>query len=93
MQSIGDVDLATAQQQYARAATLFGLADQMHRHVHYAVAGPMRALAEAALTLVRAALEPAVFAEAFTTGQQMTLNEAFATVLVPAGGAGLRNAA
>ena len=45
--------LATAQQQYPRAATLFGLADQVHGQVHYAIGGPMRALADAALATVR----------------------------------------
>ena len=75
--------LATAQQQYLRAATLFGLADKMHSQIHHAIAGPMRALADAALATVRAALEPAVFAEAFTTGQQISLEEAFATILAP----------
>jgi ATP/maltotriose-dependent transcriptional regulator MalT len=73
--------LAMAQQQYERAATLFGLADQMHRQLHYAIAGPMRTLADAALASVRAALDPAVFAEAFTAGQQMALEEVFASLL------------
>ena len=75
--------LATAQQQYRRAATLFGLAEQVHSQIHYAIAGPMRALADAALATVRDALEPAVFAEAFAMGQQMSLEEAFATILAP----------
>jgi len=77
--------LATAQQQYLRAARLFGLADQAHNHLHYAIAGPMRALADAALATVGgplgAALEPALFAEAFAAGQQLSLAEAFATIL------------
>lgn len=75
--------LATAQQQYQRAAVLFGLAEQMHRQVHHAVGGPMRALADAALATAQAALGPIVFAEAFATGQQMTLAQAFATILAP----------
>lgn len=33
--------------------------------------------------MVQAALEPAYFAEAFATGQQMALAEAFATILRP----------
>ena len=69
--------LATAQQQYLRAATLSGLADQAHSQVHYAIAGPMRALADAALAPVRDALDPAVFAAAFAAGQQLSLEEAF----------------
>ena len=75
--------VATAQQQYLRAATLFGLADQVHSHIHYAIAGPMRALADAALAMVRAALEPEVFAAAFAAGQQLSLDEAFASILNP----------
>lgn len=75
--------VATAQQQYLRAATLFGLADQVHSYIHYAIAGPMRALADAALATVQAALDPVVFAEAFATGQQMSLEQAFATILAP----------
>jgi len=35
------------------------------------------------LATVRATLEPALFAEAFATGQQMALEEAFATLLAP----------
>ncbi|MFN8491774.1 MAG: hypothetical protein U0350_29510 [Caldilineaceae bacterium] len=38
----------------------------------------MRTLADKALATVRAALDPAVFAAAFTAGQQMTLVESFA---------------
>jgi tetratricopeptide (TPR) repeat protein len=70
--------LATAQQQHLRAATLFGLADQVHSQVHDAIGGRIRSLADAALATVRAALEPAVFAEAFAAGRQMSLNEPFA---------------
>lgn len=80
--------LATAQQQYQRAATLFGLAEQAHSQIHDAIAGPMRSLADAALATVQAALEPKVFAEAFVTAQQMALAEAFATILVPTSTAG-----
>jgi len=75
--------VATVQGQYLRAAILFGLADQVHSQISYAIAGPIRALADAALARVQAALDPAVFAEAFATGQQMSLKEAFATVLHP----------
>ena len=53
--------------QYLRAATLFRLADQVHRQIKYAIAGPMRALADTALATVQAALDPVVFAEAFAT--------------------------
>jgi hypothetical protein len=73
--------LATAQQQYQRAATLFGLAEQAHSQIHHAIGGPMRALADAALATVQATLEPAAFTEAFAAGQQILLEEAFATLL------------
>lgn len=74
--------LATVQQHYLRAATLFGLAEQVRRRVHYAAADPPRPLAAAALATVQAALEPAAFAEAFAAGQQMALKAAFVTQLV-----------
>jgi hypothetical protein len=48
----------------------------------------MRALADAALTTARAALEPAIFAEAFNAGQQMSLAAGFATILAPTQPAG-----
>jgi len=43
----------------------------------------MRALADAALATVQAALNPVVFAETYATGQQMSLEEAFVTILAP----------
>ncbi|MEZ4682920.1 MAG: hypothetical protein R2932_52800 [Caldilineaceae bacterium] len=70
-----------AQQQYRRAATLFGLAEQVGSRIRYSPAGPMRPLNDAALATVQAALEPAAFAAAFAAGQQMTLAEAFAMIL------------
>ncbi|MEZ4866279.1 MAG: tetratricopeptide repeat protein [Caldilineaceae bacterium] len=72
--------LAVAQQQYLRSATLFGLAEAIHRQIHYAIGGPMRALADAALATVQAALEPAAFAEAFAAGQGMSLEQAFSVI-------------
>jgi hypothetical protein len=62
---------------------LFGLAGQVHSQIHHVISGPMRALADAALLIVQTTLEPAAFAEAFAAGQQMTLEEAFATLLAP----------
>jgi hypothetical protein len=73
--------LATAQQQYQRAATLFGLAEAVGRQLHAVPAAPMESLVETALAAVREALEPADFAEAFAAGQQMSLEEAYATIL------------
>jgi hypothetical protein len=72
--------LATAQEAYLRAATLFGLADEMCSRIHYVLAGPARQLADAALETVRAALDPATFDEAFTAGQQLSPEEAFAMI-------------
>lgn len=43
----------------------------------------MRALADAAVATVAEVLDPALFAEAFATGQQMALSEAFAILPVP----------
>jgi len=80
--------LATAQGQYVRAATLFGLAEAMHGQIHHIYQSPMVPLVAAALATVRAALDPFVFAEAFAAGQQMALVEAFATVLAPSAGGG-----
>jgi tetratricopeptide (TPR) repeat protein len=75
--------LATAQQQHRRAAMLFGLAEQAHSHIHYVYTGPVRAQVDAALVTVRETLSVEVFAEAFTRGQQLSLDEAFATILAP----------
>ena len=74
--------LATAQQQYHRAATLFGLAEQAHSQINHVIGGPMRALADDALATVKSALEPAAFAEAFAAGQQTTVEEALAAILL-----------
>lgn len=59
----------------------FELAEQAHSQIHYAIGGPIRALANVELAMVRAALDAAVFAEAFATGQQLSLEEAFTTIL------------
>ncbi len=75
--------VATAQGQYQRAALLFGLAEQTNSQIHHAYAGPLRTQADVALATVRAALDPAVFAEAFAAGQQLSLKQAFATILQP----------
>ena len=72
--------LATAQQHYRCAATLFGLAEQVGSRIGYVPAGPVRPLNDAAQVTVREALRKATFAEAFAAGQQMTLGEAFAAL-------------
>ncbi len=75
--------LATARQAYVRAATLFGLAEQISQRIRYPLVEPVQSLVNAALATVQAALEPAAFAEAFAAGQQMALDEAFAMLLAP----------
>jgi hypothetical protein len=72
--------LATAQGHYQCAATLFGLADAADHQFHHVYTGSMLPL-DATLAAVREALDPVVFAEAFTAGQQMSLEEAFAIIL------------
>jgi hypothetical protein len=57
------------------------LAEQAQCQIRYVIGRSMLSLADAALAKVQAALEPAVFAEAFTVGQRMTLAKAFTTLL------------
>jgi predicted ATPase len=75
--------IATAQQRYQHSALFFGHVNQISNRLGYVYAGPMRSLADTALATVQVALEPAAFAEAFAAGQQMSLDEAFATILAP----------
>ena len=75
--------LFSAQGAYLRAATLFGAAQALRSQLHYELAGPARLMADAALATVRAELDPAVFAAAFGAGQQLSQEEAFATILAP----------
>jgi hypothetical protein len=77
------VRLAAAQGRYLHAATLAGVTDAAQRQTHNVYAGPALPLFDAAVAQVRSALEPAVFAEAFAAGQQLALEEAFSTILVP----------
>jgi hypothetical protein len=73
--------LATAQHAYTHGAILFGLAEQIRVQIHCALDPPVRPLIAAALETVRAALGAEVFTEAYTTGQQLSLDEAYATIL------------
>jgi predicted ATPase len=75
--------LATAQHHYLRASTLFGLAEAMRQQIKYELVELVRPLVNAAMTTVRESLDPAVFAEAFIAGQQLSLGEAYATLLAP----------
>jgi len=49
------------------------------------LAEPVHSLAESALATVREVLGAELFGEAFTVGQQISLDEAFATILTPDG--------
>jgi predicted ATPase/DNA-binding XRE family transcriptional regulator len=80
--------LATAQGAYLRSAALFGLAEVLRTPLNFEFAGPARRLADEAMAQARAALGPALFDEAFTAGQQLSLEEAFATLLAPDSAAG-----
>jgi hypothetical protein len=62
---------------------LFGLAEQMHSHIAYAYAGPIRDLVDTALAKVHEALGTELFVDVFAKGQQLSLEEAFATILSP----------
>ncbi len=75
--------LATAQGAYPRAASLFGLAEKVRSQIGFEPVGPVRLLADAALATARASLDAVRFDEAFTAGQQLSLEEAFATILAP----------
>jgi predicted ATPase/DNA-binding XRE family transcriptional regulator len=73
--------LAVARQHYQRAATLFGLAEGTRNSAHYTLVEPVCAQIDAALTKVSAALAPTLFAETFVAGQQLSITEAFTTIL------------
>jgi DNA-binding NarL/FixJ family response regulator len=67
--------LATAQHHFLRAATLFGLAEQVRSHMNYELVGPVRRLVDAALATVREALGAERFAEAWVAGRSMPLEQ------------------
>lgn len=75
--------LVTAQGDYLRAATLFGLADQVSTRINYVPAEPVHSLIDAARATVRDALDGNVFAEVLAAGQRLSLGEAFTTILAP----------
>ena len=79
--------LATAQHRYQRAATLFGLAEQVGSRIRYSAAQPVRPLIDAARAMVREALGEAAFDEAFAAGQNLSLDESFAVLLSVGGDA------
>lgn len=73
--------LAVARQHYQRAAALFGLAEAARNGAQYTLVEPVCAQIDDALTKVRAAVEPTLFAKAFAAGQQLSITEAFTTIL------------
>ncbi|MEZ4733887.1 MAG: hypothetical protein R3E79_42895 [Caldilineaceae bacterium] len=75
--------LAAQQAHYLLAATRLGLAEQIAKRIGYADKTPMRQAIDTCATAIRTALEPAVFAEAFATGQGMRLAAAFTILLAP----------
>jgi hypothetical protein len=72
--------LATARRQYERAALLFGQAAQAHGHLRERYAGPMLALNDRALVMVRSALSPEEFDKAFAAGKQLTIDDLLANL-------------
>jgi hypothetical protein len=85
--------LATAQQNYHQAATLFGFADKIQSQSHYTLAAPVRTRLESALATVRTALSDALFTEIFRAGQRLPLSEGFATVSASCGASGMHTLA
>lgn len=73
--------LAAARQHYQQAARLFGLAEAARNNAHCTLVEPVCAQINDALTKVRTALEPPLFAETFAAGQQLSITEAFTTIL------------
>jgi tetratricopeptide (TPR) repeat protein len=73
--------LAAAQGAYRRCAVLFGAAERARDRLHYELAGPPRRWIEEARAQANEALGPALFAEAFTAGEQLPPEEAFATMM------------
>lgn len=75
--------LATMQGQYLRAAALLGIVEAAHRRIHYVNTGPMLSLVSAARAQVREALGVELFDQLFAAGQQLSLDEAYTTLLAP----------
>lgn len=75
--------LAAAQQQYRRAAVLFGLAERVSKQIQYVYAGPTCTQLNAVLAAAHQELGAELFATASSVGQQLSLDEAFATLVRP----------
>jgi predicted ATPase/DNA-binding SARP family transcriptional activator len=74
--------LATAHEHYRRAAILFGLAEQLGSQIRYAPVEPVRVQIDAALATVQQALGAEQFAQDFTLGRGLSLQEAFSTTVM-----------
>ncbi len=77
--------LAVLREAYEWAATLFGLAEETSRRMYYTLVEPVRAQNRAALVRAQASLDLARFGAAFAAGQQMTVEDAFATLRATTG--------
>jgi hypothetical protein len=67
--------LATARQQFQRAAVIFGLAERLRAEIHHVLDQPVRPLVEASLEQVRSALDPADFAAARECGHVLSFRD------------------
>jgi tetratricopeptide (TPR) repeat protein len=73
--------LAVACEHYQHAAVLFSVAEVTRQRTYCTLVEPVRIQVDAALAIVQQRLDPALFAEAHTIGQQMALPDAFSTLL------------
>lgn len=73
--------LAVVRQQYQHAAMLFSMAETARQRTHCTLVEPVRGQVDAALAIVQHRLDPALFAGAFAIGQQLSITEAFITIL------------
>lgn len=69
--------LAAAQQRYPRSAALFGLARRLRRELQHRLDAPLRPQVAAALAAVRCAMSLPAFGEAFHSGEQLPVQEAY----------------
>ncbi len=75
--------LATARGNDTRAAMLFGLAQAIRNRSGVELRGAMRSLEDAAMESLHTRLDALSFAAAFAAGQQLSLEDAFATIMIP----------
>ena len=74
---------AAARQQWERAPRLLRAAETQHEKLGTPLLTAERAVHDAAIELVRAALDEEAFAHAWTTGQFMSLEQAVGEALEP----------